>query len=258
MEVHHHPHVEKKNFKEYFLEFLMIFLAVTMGFFAETIRESISDHAKEKEYIINIKKDLIADTTSIAEFLPTMFGRINEGDTLIKFLQAKPPIDRGADMYFFARRSTKLRVHVANTTTLTELEHSGNFRLISKQPVLKGLSKFQKIIDTYKSLSALESREAEMSYPLLGILFDASVINTMEEKNSHFIIDSSATIFSNIIRPAGNPQLRNYNADMINQLIFYIHERTGSFIGETGILGQEKSAAVELIRVINKEYQLEE
>jgi hypothetical protein len=45
---------------------------------------------------------------------------------------------------------------------------------------------------------------------------------------------------------------------MINQLIFYIHERTGSFIGETGILGQEKSAAVELIRVINKEYQLEE
>jgi len=31
MEVHHHPHVEKKNFKEYFLEFVMIFLDVTMG-----------------------------------------------------------------------------------------------------------------------------------------------------------------------------------------------------------------------------------
>ena len=29
MEVHHHPKVEKKNFKEYFLEFIMIFLAVT-------------------------------------------------------------------------------------------------------------------------------------------------------------------------------------------------------------------------------------
>ncbi len=25
MEVHHHPKVEKKNFKEYFLEFVMIF-----------------------------------------------------------------------------------------------------------------------------------------------------------------------------------------------------------------------------------------
>src|SRR6516162_8745575 len=49
MEVHHHPKVEKKNFKEYFLEFLMIFLAVTMGFFAENIREKITDNNKEKE-----------------------------------------------------------------------------------------------------------------------------------------------------------------------------------------------------------------
>jgi hypothetical protein len=44
MEVHHHPTVEKKNFKEYFLEFLMIFLAVTMGFIAENIREHITEH----------------------------------------------------------------------------------------------------------------------------------------------------------------------------------------------------------------------
>jgi hypothetical protein len=35
MEVHHHPDLQhkRKNFREYFLEFLMIFLAVTMGFF---------------------------------------------------------------------------------------------------------------------------------------------------------------------------------------------------------------------------------
>ena len=37
MEVHHHPHVEKKNFKEYFLEFVMIFLAVSYLFFAENM-----------------------------------------------------------------------------------------------------------------------------------------------------------------------------------------------------------------------------
>ena len=44
MEVHHHPdlHHKRKNFKEYFLEFLMIFLAVTMGFIAENFRESMS------------------------------------------------------------------------------------------------------------------------------------------------------------------------------------------------------------------------
>jgi len=46
MEVHHHPHVEKKGFKEYFLEFLMIFLVVTLGFIAENIREEVSNKAK--------------------------------------------------------------------------------------------------------------------------------------------------------------------------------------------------------------------
>ena len=51
MEVHHHPTVDKKNFKEYFLEFLMIFLAVTMGFFAENIRKYFSERKTAKEYL---------------------------------------------------------------------------------------------------------------------------------------------------------------------------------------------------------------
>jgi hypothetical protein len=50
MEVHHHPKPEKKKFKEYFFEFIMIFLAVTIGFFAENVRESITDKKREKQY----------------------------------------------------------------------------------------------------------------------------------------------------------------------------------------------------------------
>ena len=51
MEVHHHPHVEKKNFKQYFLEFLMIFLAVTLGFFAENVREQRNNREIERRTI---------------------------------------------------------------------------------------------------------------------------------------------------------------------------------------------------------------
>ena len=65
MEVHHHPNIEKKNLKDHFLEFLMIFLAVTMGFFAENIRESIVNNHKEKEYIISLVEDLEADTAKL-------------------------------------------------------------------------------------------------------------------------------------------------------------------------------------------------
>lgn len=51
MEVHHHPHVEKKGIKEYFLEFLMIFLAVTLGFFAENVREHFDEEKTTKQYL---------------------------------------------------------------------------------------------------------------------------------------------------------------------------------------------------------------
>ena len=41
MEVHKHPHhiTHKKKWGEYLLEFLMLFLAVFLGFVAENIRE---------------------------------------------------------------------------------------------------------------------------------------------------------------------------------------------------------------------------
>jgi hypothetical protein len=60
MEVHHHPdlHHKRKQFREYFLEFLMIFLAVTMGFLAESLREHFGDKEKEREYVSSLVQNL--------------------------------------------------------------------------------------------------------------------------------------------------------------------------------------------------------
>src|SRR5882762_7711543 len=64
MEVHHHPdlHHKPKPWKEYLLEYLMIFLAVMTGFFAESLREHIGDRSKEKEYLISLVAELKSDT----------------------------------------------------------------------------------------------------------------------------------------------------------------------------------------------------
>jgi len=66
MEVHHHPDVRRKRFREYFLEFLMIFLAVTLGFFAENLRERISDSRREKEFAQQLYTELKDDSTVVA------------------------------------------------------------------------------------------------------------------------------------------------------------------------------------------------
>lgn len=69
MEVHHHPNVHQKKFKEYILEFFMIFLAVTMGFFAESLREHITEKKKEKEYIRGFVNDLATDTSKLTHVI---------------------------------------------------------------------------------------------------------------------------------------------------------------------------------------------
>jgi hypothetical protein len=78
------------------------------------------------------------------------------------------------------------------------------------------------------------------------------------ETGSRFVIDSTATAFSNITKPGGNPQLRNHNPDAINQLIFDLHERNGSFIGEVGILKEQKAEEIALIETINAQYHLKD
>src|ERR1700733_7058307 len=65
MEVHHHPQVEKKNFKEYLLEGLMIFFAVMLGFFAENIRENIVEHNRAQVLAQSLFEDIKKDTAAL-------------------------------------------------------------------------------------------------------------------------------------------------------------------------------------------------
>ena len=136
MEVHHHPKVEKKNFKEYFLEFLMIFLAVTMGFFAEAFREHVGDRSKEKEYMSSLLEELKYDTAQyhtalnkinfLNPFLDSCYINVKEASRFNYVLLAKwnTPINETGLGY--------------NPTlpTIEQLKSSGNLRLIENRLVV--------------------------------------------------------------------------------------------------------------------------
>lgn len=63
MEVHHHPNLthKEKPWKEYLLEGLMIFIAVSLGFIAENIREHLSEQNKKKELLEIVSQDFNKD-----------------------------------------------------------------------------------------------------------------------------------------------------------------------------------------------------
>ena len=262
MEVHHHPHIERKSFKEYLLEGLMIFLAVSMGFIAENIRENIGDRAREKEYIENIKKDLVRDTANLNVWIAALYTRVESFDSLITILAQPGPTDKGQDLYYLARVATRSGRFETVQNSFTEMKNSGNTRLIKNRKVLNDLLDYEKNVYKYEQLGLLEAKENEMVYPLIGLLFDASVFDKMFIRSNMIRNQMSENDYATgsrfyIKRPEGNPQLRSRNPDQINQLIYFIHQRKATFFGQTTILFNQKKMASDLIAFLNKEYHLQ-
>jgi len=141
MEVHHHPHVEKKNFKEYFLEFLMIFLAVTMGFFAETIREDFSERHREKEYMRSFIKDLKMDTAMLNAGFPRKEGRIKAIDSVFIFFTSNPNARSiSGKLFRTIRRTTYDTRFIRNNITMNQLKNAGGMQTIKKKNVADSIS----------------------------------------------------------------------------------------------------------------------
>jgi hypothetical protein len=88
MEVHHAHHpTHKKKWSEYLLEFFMLFLAVTLGFFAENIREHMTEKNKTKELLEVVAKDFEKDMKSIEFHLKFNDYRRSICDSLDSILQ---------------------------------------------------------------------------------------------------------------------------------------------------------------------------
>jgi hypothetical protein len=100
MEVHHHSH-KPKNWKEYITEFIMLFAAVTLGFFAENVREhQIIEHKTQQNLqsiILDLKKDsvLIQDRIKEYENASVYLNKLN--DVFIEYKVNKLPKNKYLD-----------------------------------------------------------------------------------------------------------------------------------------------------------------
>lgn len=77
MEVHHHPHIptHAKPWKEYLLEGLMIFVAVTLGYGAENVREHYVETKKAIISAKNLYVDVTYDSIGYAGVKETEIGK---------------------------------------------------------------------------------------------------------------------------------------------------------------------------------------
>jgi hypothetical protein len=143
MEVHHHPHVEKKNFREYLLEGLMIFLAVTMGFFAESLREYFGDREKETHYMLSLAEDLKKDTQAIRYSINRLETDLEAGHKLIVLAATNKLSGMSDPEILRITRQTGLSADIVfNDRTAFQLKSSGSIRLIRHKAIVDSILQY--------------------------------------------------------------------------------------------------------------------
>jgi hypothetical protein len=129
MEVHAHTHTARKKWTHYLWEFLMLFLAVFCGFFAENQREHMIEHKREKAYIISLIKDVELDTASLHLTYDVREKYITYFDSLV-FLLRQNDKSKLNDIYFYARFLGRINEFKYHDRTIQQLKSSGSLRLI--------------------------------------------------------------------------------------------------------------------------------
>ena len=143
MEVHHHPQIEKKGFKEYFFEFLMIFLAVTMGFFAENIREGITNRKKEKQYMVLLEQDLKKDTAALHYSIRRLNRDFSSEDSIISLFAENKLGERNDSTLSLLFITSGLSVDIVfNDRAATQLKNSDAMRLIRYRDVAENILQY--------------------------------------------------------------------------------------------------------------------
>jgi hypothetical protein len=121
----------------------MLFLAVSLGFMAENIREHQIEQNREKQYIVSFVADLESDIVNILEGMPRKDARIKAIDTLFQYFNENPNVTSvPAIIVKKMKRAAYDRSYVRNTTTINQLKNSGNLRLIQNRRVVDSIASY--------------------------------------------------------------------------------------------------------------------
>ena len=96
--------IKPGNWKGYLVEFVLIFLAVMLSFFAESYREMLADKEKEEQYIRSLMMDLQTDVINIEAIQKHNADAKTMGDSLFYLLSLPNYSQYTNSIYFLAGR----------------------------------------------------------------------------------------------------------------------------------------------------------
>ena len=246
MEVHHpHSHHGPKKWKEHFLEFFMLFLAVTLGFFAENQREHYVERHRETQYMESMVEDLKNDTAEFSKQLRgasylvykldtalNIFYKDQWNDSIIKKLYL-------VNLSYLGRRDVYL-----SERTSSQLKNAGGMRLIRNQNITDQIAEYWHLAEYGKAYGEvyeeLKIRAREQSY----IIFNQKYYNNITAGALGTTVDNGVKLMTTD---------KNILAEFANRLS---HIRNATEKVQSVIVEKQKNAATKLLLDIKKEYHI--
>jgi hypothetical protein len=242
MEVHHHSHKPKK-WKEYITEFLMLFLAVTLGFFAENQREHLIEGNREKQYMQSLYEDLRKDTTilkNLVKYDTIQNGKLDTTNQLL--IENKWDANKIKLLYRLNLKTAGTIRYNLSERTSAQLKNAGGMRLVENQELSNKISEYWVRSENLKEYNTfvddLKFKAREKSYSIFDQKYYTDVSNLIVADNAQLLT------YDNFILTEYGNRLNHINNSMKNVLLPSID--------------RHYKRAVELLSILKKEYKLNE
>jgi hypothetical protein len=232
-----------KRWKEYLLEFGMIFLAVTLGFFAESYRENLAEISKEKQLIQSFIEDLSSDTLGIQRTLDFRHEKFMMMDSLMQLISREQIKGHENDLYYYSRRLVRNVSFQSNDRTISSLRNSDASALVRNEQAMDSIISYYKVIDRLVSNGDDDRTERFNASAVISKIFDPFTFDQMVAAKG-------------INRPTGNPPLRSYDRTLQLDLAYNIHQLKGSSYLITDRLNLLRAKARNTIALLKNEYHL--
>ena len=261
MEVHAHTHTPRKKWTHYFWEFLMLFLAVTLGFLVENQREHYIEHKRAKDFASLLVDDLKFDIAELNRADRILNKIILAGDSLASLLNA-PDIKQvpGGKLYYYEYWSGWRWRIVSRDATLQQLKSSGSLRYM-KNTVVRRVLDYEEALKIIYLLQDKYEPEKIQNWNLVQKVFDNDYFAELD-KIKAASKDSSLKSFDTKDREleiflTKNISLNTYDKNILFELKNWARNSSWSYRIQIGNLRSTVKKASLAIEALKKEYHIE-
>ena len=238
----------KKKWYVYFIDFIMLFVAVTLGFLAENVRDQQTDKNREISYLKNVHEDLLVDLNKFEYVISSNNFRLLRLDSLhMEINKVSPDLP---SLYYYIRNLALRTTFESSHLGLDQIKASGGFRLIQNAKIIAGIQDYERRLNSAMKLEEIRERTLEQARFKMAVVFDAGTLYQMTKNQSMFKGEKTVRYK----RPAHAAPFVVGDRETFNELINFVNLGLNTNIHLNDSFNELKSIAKALDAEIMEEY----